>query len=82
MGVVSTGGVISSRWLTTREMRRALANLPSSQRRDVKALARKLDAATDIGYYAALDVVVRIGVEIINVEERIKLKNAARNNKN
>jgi hypothetical protein len=65
MTVVSSGGPVSSRVFRTREMETALMELPSSQRRQVRKLARRLDEHTQIGYYAALDVVALIGLKIV-----------------
>jgi hypothetical protein len=65
MSVVSSGGPVSSRVFRTREMETALMGLPSSQRRVVRKLARALDDRTNIGYYAALDVVAVIGLKIV-----------------
>jgi hypothetical protein len=40
----------------------ALTALPSSQRADVRELARLLDARTDMGYYAAMDFLANLGL--------------------
>ncbi len=65
MTVVSSGGPVSSRVFRTREMEAALMGLPSSQRRVVRGLARAIHAKTNMGYYAALDVVALIGIKIV-----------------
>jgi len=64
MSIVSSGGPVSSRVFRTREMEAALTGLPSSQRRYVRKLARRLNAHTGMGYYAALDVVAVIGLRL------------------
>ena len=56
---------MSSRVFRTREMETALTGLPSSQRRTVRRLARVLDERTEMGYYAALDVIALIGLKIV-----------------
>ena len=65
MSIVSSGGMISSRVFIVQDMKRALRDMPSSQSRKVRKLARNLDEKTQIGYYAALDVVATIGTHIL-----------------
>ncbi len=65
MTIVSSGGPVSSRVFRTREMEAALTGLPSSQRRTIRRLARVLDERTEMGYYAALDVIALIGLKIV-----------------
>ena len=62
MGVRSTGGTISSRYFHARELKRALAAMPSSQRKYVRNLAGRVHDQTGIGYYAALDLIATMGV--------------------
>ena len=62
MGVRTTGGVISSRYFHARELKRALAAMPSSQRKYVRNLAGRINDQTGIGYYSALDFVALMGV--------------------
>ena len=45
-------------------MKSALQELPSSQSRNVRKLARKLNARTGMGYYAALDTIATIGIHV------------------
>ena len=61
MGGRSTGGVISSRSFSARDLDRAIMNLPSSQRALVRTVARKLSKKTGLGYYASLETVAVIG---------------------
>ncbi len=62
MPVLSTGGPVSSRTFTKREMEAALMRMPSRQRADVRKLSRLLHARTSIGYYAAMDVLANLGL--------------------
>jgi hypothetical protein len=62
MPPLSTGGPVSSRTFTMRGMEKALMSLPSSQRSDVRKLARALDAKTSMGLYAALDFLANLGL--------------------
>lgn len=64
MTVLSTGGAVSSRTFTKRGMEAALMQMPSSQRADVRALARAVDKRTDMGYYAAMDFIANLGIFI------------------
>jgi hypothetical protein len=43
-------------------MEAALMTMPSSQRADVRELARILDARTSMGYYAAMDFLAGLGL--------------------
>lgn len=63
---ISSGGLVSSRVFTARILKNALYALPSTQGRTVRKLARAIDNRTDIGYYAALDVVAAIGVYLLD----------------
>lgn len=65
MTPLSTGGPVSSRTFTMRGMEAALQQLPSSQRADVRELARALDDRTSMGYYAALDFLANLGLFLI-----------------
>jgi hypothetical protein len=65
MSIVSSGGPVSSRIFRTREMEIALTELPSSQRRTIRKLARRINKRTGMGYYAALDVIAVIGLKIV-----------------
>lgn len=57
----STGGLISSRNFSVRDLDRAIMKLPSSQRKVVRLVARKLSRKTGLGYYASLETVAVIG---------------------
>ena len=61
MSIISTEGPISSRTFGTRMMEAALKKMPSSQRANIRRLARILNARTSMGYYAALDVLANWG---------------------
>ena len=60
----SSNSPISSRVFTARMMKNALLELPSSQSRNVRKLARKLHKRTGMGYYAALDTIATIGIHV------------------
>ena len=59
---LSTGGPASSRTFDARMMKRALKKMPSSQAADVRSLAIMLDERTEMGYYAALDLLALMGL--------------------
>ena len=59
---LSTGGPVSSRTFTMRQLESAVMALPSSQRSDVRKLVRRLDEKTGMGYYAAMDFVANLGL--------------------
>ena len=42
--------------------------MPSSQSREIRRMAKRLDERTSIGYYAALDTVAVIGVHMMTLE--------------
>ncbi len=71
MAPLSTGGPISSRTFTKRGMEVALSAMPSSQRADVRELARKLDDRTSIGYYAAMDFLAVMGLYFVKTSTNI-----------
>lgn len=62
MPPLSTGGPASSRSFTVKQMERALMNLPTSQRHDVRRFIRILDDETEMGYYAAMELVAHLGL--------------------
>ena len=62
MSILSTNGPASSRTFTKRGMEATLMQLPSSQRANVRELARRLDAKTSMGYYAAMDFLANLGL--------------------
>lgn len=62
MSVLSTGGPASSRTFDARMMKAALQKMPSSQSRDVRTLANRLNERTSMGFYAALDFLAHLGL--------------------
>ena len=64
MNPLSTGGPMSSRMFTARILRTALYALPSTQTRAIRKLAASINKRTGIGYYAALDLVAIIGIQL------------------
>ena len=57
----SSGGAASSKAFTDRELKQALQALPTLQAKRVRKLAQRLNKRSEIGYYASLDVIARIG---------------------
>lgn len=57
MTPLSTGGTISSRTFTARAMKDMLKKMPSSQAAQIRRMAKNVDEITEIGYYAALDMI-------------------------
>jgi hypothetical protein len=68
MSPLSSGGKYSSRTFAVRELKMALGKMPSSQSRAIRKLARDLDTRTQMGYYAALDLVAIIGTHMFLTE--------------
>lgn len=66
-GQISSGGLVSSRVFTARILKNALYVLPTTEARAVRKLARAIDRRTDIGYYAALDVVAAVGILLLDI---------------
>jgi hypothetical protein len=66
--MLSSAKGFSSRSFTARQLKGALLKLPSSESREIRKLAKRLDERTSIGYYAALDAVAVIGVHMMSLE--------------
>lgn len=58
----SSGVMYSSRAFSARQLKAALVAMPKPQARSIRRMAVKLNAKTNIGFYAALDAVATLGI--------------------
>ena len=82
MGGYSTGGLVSSRYFTAEILQSVLSDLPTTQARTIRKLARAMGKRTGMTYWAALDTVAAIGVYLSEVpSSRLSTKISSKSHK-